>query len=970
MTLANKIFGMDFSSRWPDFNVTFNGKAGIVWYYGTDGNTPPGQYDFVTVALHEIGHGLGFSSRASDNYNFDTGEVEGGQLRGGTPSYPAIYDNFVVNGDGTAITSFDDPSDDLLTQFTSGNLFWDGTQGKAANNGNRPKISALHRWTSANYIHLDENTYPAGNINSLMTPTINYAESTHHPGPITLGMLEDMGWTINTPPVLATDTATYSVAENTATGVNIGSTLSATDKDSSDTLRYSLRGIDAASFSIESTTGQLKTFAALNYETKNTYTLTVAVDDGVAEDTMAVTINVTDVNDAPVFSTDGIIHEIMEDTPANQNIGMPVSATDEDDATVTYSLGGTDAASFSIDNRTGQLKTKSTLNYDTKSTYEITVVATDSRNLSSSISVTINVLKIVNFTDTALAAAVRSALGIAANASILTNALETLTSLTAIGNGITDVTELKYATGLTSLNLSDNAIVNLSSLEDLVNLETLNLADNEIVNLSPLRNLTNLESLDLDDNKIENISVLSDLSRLARLELRNNDVMDVTPLSEMTHLTHLYLSGNDNLMNIKRLLKLTSTTVDIDLPDPVDIPDVNLAAALRSALGLPINDPILPEEMEQLTNLTAPGRDIADLTGLETALDLTDLTLSNNNIDDLEPLEDLTSLENLNLSDNAIVDLESLEELTSLETLDLRNNQITDVSPLAALTNLTRLELGGNSVTNPGALYKLKQGGTTIIGVDVPDAVVFADANLEKAVKQALQIAAVDLIAPDVLATLTSLTASRKQITSLSGLEAAGLLERLDIGQNDISDLAPLSDLTNLEVLDLADNDITNISALSSLTKLEQLDLRNNDITDTALLSTMTHLRYLYVSGNDNLSNLKQLVKLKNAGTSIDITLPRPVNITDDNLEDELQIALGFPTNEPIFPEDLESLTTFTASNRSITTLTGLEKATNLTSLNLSNNTISSISPLSRLTSLTELDLPVIRFQVSAHFQD
>ncbi len=983
VALANKISKRDLDISGFDMKATFNSATEAGWYFGTDGNISSGQYDFVSLVLHEIGHGLAIMGGAADTFDVNNPIMPTeGELRHGTPRYPYIYDNFVVNGSGTAITSFEDPSADLFTQFTSDNLFWDGTQGKAANDGSRPKLYAPSPWNPGpSYYHLDEDTYPPGSGNSLMTPFMRQAEVTHHPGPIVLGMLEDMGWTINSPPVFATDTTTRSVEENTAAGTNIGSAVTATDSDTGDTLTYSLRGTDATSFAIESTTGQLKTSVPLNYEVKDTYTLTVVVDDSVTEDTIEVTINVTDTNDPPRFSTASTTREILEGTSANQNIGAPVLATDEDlnDTALTYSLGGTDAGSFSIDEGTGQLKTKSVLNYNTRRTYEISVIATGSENLTGSISVTINVIGIVSFTDTALAAAVRRALGIASEASILTNALASLMSLTASGDDISDLMGLEYATGLTSLNLSDNAIVDLSALENLVSLETLDLSDNAIVNLSnlsglsaltdldllnnkitnisSLRGLTSLETLDLDGNKIENVSSLSGLSSLRRLELRNNNIMDVTPLSGMTHLTHLYLRGNENLTNIKRLLKLTSTTIDITLPDFVEIPDTNLAAALRSELNLPVGDPILPEEIGTLTTFSASNRGIITLTGLETAAGLSNLTLSNNTIEDLEPLEELTGLTDLNLSNNQIVDLEPLEDLTSLETLDLRNNLITDVAPLAGLGKLTLLQLGGNSVANPGALYELQRGGTTITGVDVPTDVIFVDANLEAVVRQALRIAAADPISPDVMATLTQLTAAGKSITSLSGLEDAGLLETLDVGQNAISDLGPLSGLTRLERLDLADNPITNISSLSGLTRLERLDLRNNNVTDTALLSRMTHLRYLYVRGNENLESLKQLVKLKEAGTIVDITLPRPVTFRDDNLKVFLRSALGLQPDDPIFPEDMEVLTTFSAPNAGIVTLTGLETATALTSLVLSDNQITSLSPLSRLAHLTNLNL-------------
>ena len=74
--------------------------------------------------------------------------------------------------------------------------------------------------------------------------------------------------------------------------------IAATDPDN-DTLTYTLNGTDAASFSINSSTGQLQTKSALDYETKATYTVTVTVSDGSLADTIVVTINVTDADELP-----------------------------------------------------------------------------------------------------------------------------------------------------------------------------------------------------------------------------------------------------------------------------------------------------------------------------------------------------------------------------------------------------------------------------------------------------------------------------------------------------------------------------------------------------------------------------------------------------------------------------------------------------------------------------------------------
>ena len=103
----------------------------------------------------------------------------------------------------------------------------------------------------------------------------------------------------NTAPVFAATSATREVAENSAVGTSVGAVVTATDADN-DTLTYSLEGTDAASFEIDSGTGQIKTKSGVTYNfeaTKNSYSVTVKASDGTASATIAVTIDVTDVNE-------------------------------------------------------------------------------------------------------------------------------------------------------------------------------------------------------------------------------------------------------------------------------------------------------------------------------------------------------------------------------------------------------------------------------------------------------------------------------------------------------------------------------------------------------------------------------------------------------------------------------------------------------------------------------------------------
>ena len=192
-------------------------------------------------------------------------------------------------------------------------------------------------------------------------------------------------------PVFTGSSTTRSVAENTPSGVNIGTPVSATDADN-DSLTYTLGGTDASSFSIVSSSGQLQTRAALDYETKNAYSVTVTVSDGSRTDSINVTINVTDVDEthAPVFPGNRATRSIAENTPSGVNIGSPVSATDADNDTLTYTLGGTDASSFSILSSSGQLQTLAPLDYETKNAYSVTVTVSDgSRTDTITVAITV-----------------------------------------------------------------------------------------------------------------------------------------------------------------------------------------------------------------------------------------------------------------------------------------------------------------------------------------------------------------------------------------------------------------------------------------------------------------------------------------------------------------------------------------------------------------------------------------------------
>ena len=67
VALANQLAGEDLNPAAPDMVVKFG--EDVNWYHGLDGETPDDMYDLVTVALHEMGHGLGYIGSANHNGN-------------------------------------------------------------------------------------------------------------------------------------------------------------------------------------------------------------------------------------------------------------------------------------------------------------------------------------------------------------------------------------------------------------------------------------------------------------------------------------------------------------------------------------------------------------------------------------------------------------------------------------------------------------------------------------------------------------------------------------------------------------------------------------------------------------------------------------------------------------------------------------------------------------------------------------
>ena len=178
------------------------------WSYAEE--PVPGRHDFMTVVLHEIGHGLGFF----DSFAYDDGVTEDDNLdecpgvgegygcwgqvpSSGGDALPYVFDLFLEDQDGTSLlntTAYPNPSRALGNVLRSNAVFLTSESVLGANEVPASIYAPSPYSPGSSIAHLDEVAFPPGNPNALMTPQLARAEVIETPGPITCGLFQDMGW--------------------------------------------------------------------------------------------------------------------------------------------------------------------------------------------------------------------------------------------------------------------------------------------------------------------------------------------------------------------------------------------------------------------------------------------------------------------------------------------------------------------------------------------------------------------------------------------------------------------------------------------------------------------------------------------------------------------------------------------------------------------------------------------------------
>ena len=707
----------------------------------------------------------------------------------------------------------------------------------------------------------------------------------------------------NNAPIFAEGTSTKRrVAENTAAITNIGVVVAARDADSGDTLRYTLGGTDAASFAIVSASGQLQTSAALDFETKSSYAVTVSVSDGNGgSDSIDVTIIVTDVAEKPATPAAPTVS-----ATANSDTSLDVSWTapgrNGGPAITGYNLRYRQGTSGSWTNGPQNVSGTSTmitgltagtsyqvqvraLNGETPSDWSPAGTGSTSSTAQPTLTLDVDPNRFSEAAGSVQICVVPSAVSSQRITVQVATADGTATAPGDYGaHSGTVALQPQQQQACFTVNLVDDADAEgdetfTVTLSNPVNatlgtpaVATFTIVDNDDTTVATDRaalvafyNATGGANWTFNTNWLSNEPLsewrgvtTNDDGRVTELDLRNNQLTGEIPeeLSQLPQLESLALGSNRLKVEIPEELGQLSRLQRLDLRNNQltgEIPEELAQLPQLETLNLSSNQLTgeIPAELSQLPQLESFALFGNQLTGeipveLAQLPQLETLNLSSNQLTGEIPAElsQLPQLRNLYLFGNQLTGEIPVElaQLTQLESLALGSNQLTGEIPveLSQLSQLTGLSLDGNQLTGeiPVELSQLSQ----LTGLSL-------DGN---------QLTGEIPVELSQLPQLTYLDLSDNPLTGEIPAELAELsqLRHLYLFGNQLTGEIPeeLAQLPQLETLDLSDNPLTGEIPveLSQLPQLRHLDLSRNQLTGKipVELGGLTNLQKLYLSRN------------------------------------------------------------------------------------------------------------------------
>lgn len=196
--------------------------------------------------------------------------------------------------------------------------------------------------------------------------------------------------------------AANTVAEDVANGAVVaGLTINAADPNGG-AITYTLVNDAGGRFAIDAATGVVTVVDAslLDFDTSTSHQITVHASDGTASATAdtVFTIDVTNAAPTAPIDADAAVNTVSEGAANGALVGVTASAIEAKTGGVTYSLSDSAGGRFAIDGATGVVSVADAakLNFETASSHQITISATDDQGAVSSQAFTIAVTNVVN----------------------------------------------------------------------------------------------------------------------------------------------------------------------------------------------------------------------------------------------------------------------------------------------------------------------------------------------------------------------------------------------------------------------------------------------------------------------------------------------------------------------------------------------------------------------------------------------
>ena len=167
------------------------------------------------------------------------------------------------------------------------------------------------------------------------------------------------------------------------------------DANPSNTPLYSLEGVDKDFFNINPNSGEVTLKASADAEDRAKYSITVRATKDHGETlrvaTKDVTVNVTNVNEAPFIINPSLTETVFDGT-STSTVVFKANALDPEGQVIRYSLAsGLDSTYFSIDADDGEVRFVESPIKSDKDSYRFNIVATDNNDPTKSSETRINI---------------------------------------------------------------------------------------------------------------------------------------------------------------------------------------------------------------------------------------------------------------------------------------------------------------------------------------------------------------------------------------------------------------------------------------------------------------------------------------------------------------------------------------------------------------------------------------------------